>query len=219
MPSGEPHWSRLCREPRNSSELTLYLSCFELTRFLGWDGLGLFERAVLKPRQGADRVHVIHAPAFLICGHPRFALPISRRARGRDAEALAREFLTRPLDRRACPGKAHGAKHLRPQAAAELFGSGHLGRDRGRHGARSPDRLAHPQRSDAARLGATAPAVLVSVMALPRSADAPPPWRRSSCCATVPNASGPATTGLLIREPALPNRLSTPSSRRLPSHS
>jgi site-specific DNA recombinase len=61
----------------NPAELTLYLSCQELSRFLAWDGTGLFERGTITPRQGADRVHVVHAPAFLICGHPRFALPIS----------------------------------------------------------------------------------------------------------------------------------------------
>lgn len=60
----------------DTAELRLYVSCHELTRFLGWDGVGLFEKAGVKPSRAADRVHVIHAPAFLICGHPRFALPV-----------------------------------------------------------------------------------------------------------------------------------------------
>jgi DNA invertase Pin-like site-specific DNA recombinase len=60
----------------NASELTLYVSCHETGRFLGWDGVGLFEKSALKRLHDAERVHVLHAPAFLICGHPRFALPI-----------------------------------------------------------------------------------------------------------------------------------------------
>jgi DNA invertase Pin-like site-specific DNA recombinase len=66
----------LCRAEVNTAELRLYISCYELTRLLGWDGVGLFEKSVVKPTRAADRVHVLHAPAFLICGHPRFALPI-----------------------------------------------------------------------------------------------------------------------------------------------
>lgn len=60
----------------NASELRLYVSCHELTRYLAWDGVGFFEKSMLKPSRSADRVHVVHAPAFLICGHPRFALPL-----------------------------------------------------------------------------------------------------------------------------------------------
>jgi DNA invertase Pin-like site-specific DNA recombinase len=58
------------------SELRLYVSCYEVSRFLAWDGVGVFDRDSLKPSRGADRVEVIHAPAFLICGHPYFAIPI-----------------------------------------------------------------------------------------------------------------------------------------------
>jgi len=57
-------------------ELRLYVSCHELSHYLAWDGVGLFDKSVVEPTQGADRVHVLHAPAFLICGHPIFALPI-----------------------------------------------------------------------------------------------------------------------------------------------
>jgi DNA invertase Pin-like site-specific DNA recombinase len=59
-----------------ATELTMYLSCFELSRFLGWDGIGVFQKSVLPPSRAADRVHEVRAPAFLICGHPYFALPI-----------------------------------------------------------------------------------------------------------------------------------------------
>lgn len=63
----------------NTSGLSLYVSCNELTRFLAWDGVGVFEKAPVERVRTADRVHVIHAPAFLICGHPRFALPVDPR--------------------------------------------------------------------------------------------------------------------------------------------
>jgi DNA invertase Pin-like site-specific DNA recombinase len=58
------------------TELRLYVSCYDVSRFLAWDGIGLFDRDTLKPSQGADRVELIRAPAFLVCGHPYFALPI-----------------------------------------------------------------------------------------------------------------------------------------------
>src|SRR5206468_4334814 len=46
------------------------------SRLLAWDGVGLFQKSALRSVRAADRVHVVNAPAFLICGHPRFALPI-----------------------------------------------------------------------------------------------------------------------------------------------
>jgi DNA invertase Pin-like site-specific DNA recombinase len=61
------------------SELRLYVSCHQLSRYLAWDGIGLFDKTVVEPARGTDRVHVLHAPAFLICGHPIFALPIQPR--------------------------------------------------------------------------------------------------------------------------------------------
>lgn len=60
----------------DADELRLLVSCHELTRFLSWDGIGLFDKAVVKPYRGADRVHIIHAPGFMIAGHKTFALPI-----------------------------------------------------------------------------------------------------------------------------------------------
>jgi len=63
----------------NPSGLKLYISCYELGRLLAWDGAGLFEKSAVRPARLADRVHVVDAPAFLICGHPRFALPIDPR--------------------------------------------------------------------------------------------------------------------------------------------
>lgn len=63
----------------NPTNLTMHLSCFELSRFLGWDGIGIFQKSVLRPARTADRVHTLRAPAFLICGHPYFAMPLEPR--------------------------------------------------------------------------------------------------------------------------------------------
>lgn len=62
----------------NPSELRLYVSCHELSNFLAWDGMGLFSKSLVRPSRSADRVHVVHAPAFLVCGHPRFGFPLDR---------------------------------------------------------------------------------------------------------------------------------------------
>lgn len=60
----------------NRAELLLLVSCHELSRFLAWDGVGMFGKSALAPGHGADRVHLLHAPAFLICNRPIYALPI-----------------------------------------------------------------------------------------------------------------------------------------------
>ena len=82
----------------NTSELRLYVSCHELTRLLAWDGVGLFDKSAVQPSRSADQVHVIHAPAFLICGHPRFALPIepSSQPRGGQRSRGSWKCLKRP---------------------------------------------------------------------------------------------------------------------------
>ena len=56
--------------------LTLRVSCHELSRFLAWDGVGLFERSELRTKQGADRIETIVAPAILFAKEPMFALPL-----------------------------------------------------------------------------------------------------------------------------------------------
>lgn len=59
-----------------ADELRLLVSCHELTRFLGWDGVGIFDKAAIKPFRGTDRVHVVHAPGCMIAGHKTYTLPI-----------------------------------------------------------------------------------------------------------------------------------------------
>jgi site-specific DNA recombinase len=58
------------------TRLTLYVSCYELTQFLAWNGVGLFTKSALKPLHLGDRVHVIEAPAALICGRRTLAVPV-----------------------------------------------------------------------------------------------------------------------------------------------
>lgn len=62
------------------TQLRLLVSCYELSRFLTWDGQGIFKKSELRPSHGADRFRLVYAPAFLVCGHPYFALPINPRS-------------------------------------------------------------------------------------------------------------------------------------------
>ena len=62
------------------TQLRLLVSCHELSRFLTWDGQGIFKKSELRPSHGADRFRLVYAPAFLVCGHPYFALPINPRS-------------------------------------------------------------------------------------------------------------------------------------------
>ena len=62
----------------SKTELRLYISCYELGRFLAWNGAGLFTKSEVAPRQGGDRVHLISAPAQVLCGKRTYRLPIDR---------------------------------------------------------------------------------------------------------------------------------------------
>ena len=61
------------------SELRLFVSCYEISRFLAWNGRGVFTAAPPEPSAMANRVHLIRAPAHLIREHRRFTLPIRKR--------------------------------------------------------------------------------------------------------------------------------------------
>lgn len=61
------------------TQLRLLVSCHELSRYLAWDGHGIFQKSELRPSHGADRFRLVYAPAFLVCGHPYFALPVNPR--------------------------------------------------------------------------------------------------------------------------------------------
>ena len=63
----------------NRDRLQLLICCYELCRFLAWDGEGLFKREAIRPK-GSDRFRMLYAPSNLICTRPEFALPVKRRA-------------------------------------------------------------------------------------------------------------------------------------------
>jgi hypothetical protein len=63
----------------SKTELRLYVSCYELSRFLGWNGAGLFSKSALQPSQGADRVHVVSAQGHVVCGKKTYAIPLQPR--------------------------------------------------------------------------------------------------------------------------------------------
>lgn len=82
----------------SKSELRLYISCYELTRFLGWNGTGLFSRASLQPAQGGDRIHQIAAPANVLCGKKTYMIPINAR---RSATLEPKPWLVQILEQAA----------------------------------------------------------------------------------------------------------------------
>lgn len=61
-----------------ATELRLFIDCYELTRFLAWDGSGMFRRCETRPH-GADRVRLVYAPAFLIQKSALAAIPLKPR--------------------------------------------------------------------------------------------------------------------------------------------
>lgn len=60
----------------NRSGLHLLICPFELCRLLAWDGRGIFRKSEIRPR-GSDRFRLLYAPAFLLCGHSYFAMPVT----------------------------------------------------------------------------------------------------------------------------------------------
>jgi len=79
-----PHLRRLFvalvpRAEVSKSELRLYISCYELSRFLGWNGTGIFTKAPLQPRHGGDRVCEVSSPVNVLCGKRTYAIPIQPR--------------------------------------------------------------------------------------------------------------------------------------------
>jgi len=58
------------------TELRLYLSCYELSRFLAWDGKGLFTKALTGSGQNEDRVYLLVSQADAMCGKRTYILPV-----------------------------------------------------------------------------------------------------------------------------------------------
>jgi len=80
----------------DSSMLRLYVCSYELSRFLNWDGIGVFGRSKLQPPRIAEHVWVVKAPSPLLCGEPRFTLPITPCP---DATAAPKPWLVEVLKR------------------------------------------------------------------------------------------------------------------------
>ena len=83
----------------NEDGLKLLISCDELLRLLAWDGTGNFSKGVARSKYSHERVHEVNAPAFLICGHPRFAIPIDPRPT--DTEGEPRPWLIETIQKAA----------------------------------------------------------------------------------------------------------------------
>jgi DNA invertase Pin-like site-specific DNA recombinase len=56
--------------------LSLWVRCHEVARFLIWDGISAFTRDNSSSSRRNEKVYELSAPSFIVCGHPRFALPI-----------------------------------------------------------------------------------------------------------------------------------------------
>jgi len=59
----------------NRTHLCLLVCSYEVARFLEWDGVGLFQKAQIRPK-GSDRFKMLYAPACLICTRPECAVPV-----------------------------------------------------------------------------------------------------------------------------------------------
>lgn len=65
----------IVRADINRTHLRLLVCSYEVSRFLAWDGVGLFKKAHVRPK-GADRFRMLYAPACLICTRPEIAVPV-----------------------------------------------------------------------------------------------------------------------------------------------
>jgi DNA invertase Pin-like site-specific DNA recombinase len=66
----------VARAEVTSSELRLYISCFNLVQLLAWNGVGTFRKSAIAPKSGGNHVYLVRAPAILVCGKRTFALPL-----------------------------------------------------------------------------------------------------------------------------------------------
>jgi site-specific DNA recombinase len=58
------------------TELRLYVSCYELSRFLAWDGKGLFTKASTGSGGNEDRVYLLVSQSDAMCGKRTYMLPV-----------------------------------------------------------------------------------------------------------------------------------------------
>ena len=79
------------------THLRLLICNYEVYRFLTWDGIGVFQKAQIRPK-GSDRFRMLYAAANLVCTKPEFALPVSRRE---DLDVQPNDALVDTLQRAA----------------------------------------------------------------------------------------------------------------------
>lgn len=120
------------------SELAMYLSCYELAKFLDWDGVGCFSKSPIAPSQLGERVHVLRAPAHLICSHDSLAIPVRpRSAAARSPDPLLVALLAEAAEARAfmlasrglSVGELAKSKKMGPNRFARLIRLNYLAPD------------------------------------------------------------------------------------------
>lgn len=77
------------------THLKMLVSCQELARFLGWDGVGVFMRDPARGPKEADRIYTVRAPAYLITGHRHYPCPVQPRQRAGEPKPYLVSLLTR----------------------------------------------------------------------------------------------------------------------------
>lgn len=70
----------LRRAELDRERLRLFVSCFELSRLLAWDGVGLFQPASEIPARVRDRVHIIDSPSAIVRENRQVVLPVTAAA-------------------------------------------------------------------------------------------------------------------------------------------
>jgi DNA invertase Pin-like site-specific DNA recombinase len=122
----------------SKSELLLYISCHELSRFLAWNGVGLFSKSPVQPAQGGNRVYRVSAPAQLLCGKRTYVIPIKPRQNSdveprpwlvgilKEAAAL-REFVLENRDRTI--SELAKQKRMGPSQLSRLIRANYLAPD------------------------------------------------------------------------------------------
>ena len=111
------------RADANRTHLRILLCNFEVSRFLAWDGAGLFRSATVRQRRG--KISNAVGPADSICTRPQHALPVKPADAGeRHPDEELVNVLSRPLScgnscwetgmtlARLARHKKMGAKHL-----------------------------------------------------------------------------------------------------------
>jgi len=120
------------------TELRLYISCYELSRYLAWDGVGLFTKAQRGSAHNEDRIRLVVAQADAVCGKRTYLLPIAPCPSGvGDPKPWLIEALKKAADLRAFVlanrdrslGELAKQKHLGPSQLSRYVRMNYLAPD------------------------------------------------------------------------------------------